>query len=99
MLTRMAARQWSTSKKNGRIMIGHYLNSVGEPRSEIPHAPCLFLVYSYIESFFVTIYRTDNYIEHILQIKSTLGEVVKKQLKITTHAFSLYTGSMPVEVK
>ena len=44
MLTRTAARQWPTSKKNGQIMFGHYLNTVGEPRSEIPHAPCLFLI-------------------------------------------------------
>ena len=44
MLTRMAARQWPMSKKNGQIMIGHYLNTVGEPHSEIPHVPCLFLV-------------------------------------------------------
>ena len=44
MLTRMATRQWPTSKKNGRIMIGHYLITVDEPHSEIPNAPCLFLV-------------------------------------------------------
>ena len=44
MLTRMAASQWPMCKKNGRIMIGHYLNTVGEPRSEIPHVPCPFLV-------------------------------------------------------
>ena len=44
MLTQTAVRQWPTSKKNGRIMFGHYLHTVAEPRSEIPHAPCLFRV-------------------------------------------------------
>ena len=42
MLTRMAARQWPMSKKNGQIMIGHYLNTVGEPHSEKRMFPVFF---------------------------------------------------------
>ena len=44
MLIWMTERQWPTSKKNGRIMFGHYFNTVVEPRCEILHVPCLFLV-------------------------------------------------------
>ena len=55
MLTRMAARQWPMSKKNGRIMFGHYLNTVDEPRSELPDAPRLFLVgREYTREIFLT---------------------------------------------
>ena len=42
MLTRMAEKQWPSSKKNGQITSGHYINTVVEPRSEIPLALYLF---------------------------------------------------------
>ena len=74
MFTWMATKQWPTSKKNGRIMIGHYLNTVGEPRSEIPHAPCLFLVGRMIKHAFILegkdLYFTRIYLA--LDIETTL---------------------------
>ena len=43
MLSRMATGNDKRPGKVGRIMIARYLNTVGEPRSEILHAPHLFL--------------------------------------------------------
>ena len=42
MLARMAAGIRPTAKKNGRILMAQCLSTVGEPCSEILHAPNLF---------------------------------------------------------
>ena len=75
MLTRMATRHWPTSKKNGRVMFGHYLNTVGEPRSEIPHAPHLFLVGHLIIHAFILEGKYLNFTRIYLSLDSETASV------------------------
>ena len=50
----VVTRQRPTSRKNGRMMMACYLNTVGEPLSEIPYAAYLFSLaaYIYIHAFY-----------------------------------------------